>query len=130
MSEVEFHYKGETIIIQCNENENLREIIERFCSQAHIDRENICLLYNGISGIEFNEELTFIQMVNNDDRERNRMSILVNDNDEKRFIKSKNVICPICGEKIKIKINNYKISLFDCKNGHKINNLSFNEYEN
>ena len=28
-----------------------------------------------------------------------------------------------------MKIKDYKISLFECKNGHKIDNLSFDEFE-
>ena len=38
--------------------------------------------------------------------------------------------CPICGESILIKINDYKITLNDCKNQHRINNIFLDEYEN
>ena len=43
---------------------------------------------------------------------------------------SKDILCPKCGESIIIKINNYKISLFNCKNGHKVNNILLDEYKN
>ena len=33
-------------------------------------------------------------------------------------------------EPARININNYKINLFDCKNGHNINNILLNEFEN
>ena len=42
---------------------------------------------------------------------------------------SKYIKCPECGENVKMEIKNYKISLYDCKNGHKINNILFNKYE-
>ena len=52
-----------------------------------------------------------------------------NQNNGKKLIRSKNIICPECGEDIKIKINNYKIDLFECKNNHVIKSLSLNEFE-
>ena len=42
---------------------------------------------------------------------------------------SKEIKCPECGENIRMKINNYKINLFDCKNVHNIN-LFLRELEN
>ena len=47
----------------------------------------------------------------------------------KDIIKSKYIICPKCGENCRIKIENYKIKLFDCKNGHSINNILLDDYE-
>ena len=37
--------------------------------------------------------------------------------------------CPSCGESILIKIDDFKIILYDCKNKHRINNILLNEYE-
>ena len=72
-------------------------------------------------------------MANALDKERKKMNILVmcneNQNNGKKLIRSKNIICPECGEDIKIKINNYKIDLFECKNNHVIKSLSLNEFE-
>ena len=42
---------------------------------------------------------------------------------------SKYIKCPECGENVKMKIKDYKISLYDCKNRHEINNILFNKYE-
>ena len=136
MAQVEFQYKGLNTIIQCDENEKITNIIERFSSKAQIDKNIIYFTYDGKSGYEFNKELTFIQMANLIDKERKKMNILVNDDindtkeDENTFIKSKNIICPKCGENIKIKIENYKITLYECKNKHEISDLSFDEFEN
>ena len=62
------------------------------------------------------------------------MIILVNENKEtiikENIIKSKEIICPKCKENILIKINEYKINLFNCKNNHNIDNILLNEYEN
>ena len=50
-------------------------------------------------------------------------------NKNKTIIKSKYIICPICKENIKFKIRDYKIYLYECKNGHEINNILLNEFE-
>jgi len=134
MSQVEFKYNGLSLVIQCNENEKLKNICQHFCKKAQIDKNEIFFSYNGKAGSEFNEELTFNQMVNSTDKNENKMTILVNNINEEKgkkdsIIKSNEIICPECGEICKIKFNNYKISLYDCKNGHERNNLSFDEYE-
>ena len=61
------------------------------------------------------------------------MNILVNENNETIIEEnkiSKEIICPKCKENILIKINEYKINLFNCKNNHEINNILLNEFEN
>ena len=45
-------------------------------------------------------------------------------------IKINEIICNKCGENIRILIEDYKIKLFGCKNGHEINNISFVEFVN
>ena len=48
---------------------------------------------------------------------------------EKDIIKSKNIICPECKENIKMDIIDYKINIYECKNGHKKENILLNEFE-
>ena len=40
------------------------------------------------------------------------------------------IICPECKENCFIKIRDYKINFFGCKNGHNINNILFRNYAN
>ena len=72
-------------------------------------------------------------MANSLDKIRKKMNILAfneeTNDDNKSIIRSKNIICPLCGEDVKIKINNYKIDLFDCKNGHSISHIPLNEFD-
>ena len=134
MNQVEFKYKGLSSIIQCNENEKLKNICQQFCNKTKINKNNVFFSYDGKGGKEFNEELTYNEMINSIDKYENKMIILVyniNEKEElnKSIIKSNEIICPKCGEVCKIKFNNYMVSLYDCKNKHNINNLSFDEYE-
>ena len=71
-------------------------------------------------------------MANPLDKERKKMNIIVVANeqdDNKELVRAKNIICPECGEDIKLRIRNYKIDLFDCKNKHEVNNILLNEFE-
>jgi ssDNA-binding Zn-finger/Zn-ribbon topoisomerase 1 len=44
--------------------------------------------------------------------------------------KSKQVICPTCGGPAQIKIKNYKISIYECENQHKKDDLNLDEFVN
>ena len=65
----------------------------------------------------------------------NKMIVFVNNktnNNDDREIpmkKSKHIICPQCKESSRILIDNYKLGLYDCKNGHKTDNISINDFE-
>ena len=131
LAEVEFNYKGTKVIIRCKENEIMKNICQSFKEKVKEDKNNLYFLYIGSI---LDENLTFEQMINSEDKKRNRMSILVFKNELKEeelyIIKSKVIICPICGESIKIDIKDYKITLFECKNNHKIENILLDEFEN
>ena len=133
MSEIQFNYAGNSINIQCNSDEKIEEIINKFIIKVGKKKENLYFIYSG--GI-LNEELTFDTQANENDKKRNTMSVLVNEkvddegeNEEESFKKSKYIICPECKENARILIDNYKINIYDCKNGHKKNNIFINDFE-
>ena len=129
MSQVEFSYNGINSIIQCKIDEKLKYIFQRFKSKIKLDNnKNIILTYDGKVGMD--EDLTFEQISNSLDKKRNKMNVFSENEIEKRdkdIIKSKNIICPECKENIKMK--DYKINLYDCKNGHRFENILINEFE-
>ena len=131
MSEAEFIYNGVPTIIQCKPDEKMKLICQKFKDKAKIDQNNIFYSYDGKVGL--NEELTFEQTLNAEDKKRNKMSVLVFESEfevkEKDIIKSKNIICPECKENIKMDIIDYKINIYECKNGHKMENILLNEFE-
>ena len=47
----------------------------------------------------------------------------------KNSINFKSIICPECGENAIIKIEDFKINLFGCKNGHNIKNILLENFE-
>ena len=77
-----------------------------------------------------------MKLQNSEDKERNEMNILVVEgldhpvpHTQDHIIKSKNIICPECNEDIKIKIEDYVINLYECKNKHDIDNIFLNEFD-
>ena len=130
MAQVEFLLDNIKTIIQCNENEKMKDIIKKFTLKLGKDLNNVNFLYNGN---QLNIELTIEQIASNLDKERKTLTILVNEekiNITSNLKKSKNIICPNCYENIRMNIKNYKISLYDCKNKHRKHNILFNEFEN
>ena len=124
MAEVIFNYNGNLTTIQCNKEEKMKEIFNKYIIKTQIDKNLIYFIYSGNNNI--NEELKFEEIANNEDKIRNKMNIIVNDNNnniDKNNIsikKSKDIICPICNENIKLYIEDYNIFLYECKNKHEI----------
>ena len=130
ISIAEFIYNGSKYLIQCNSDEKLKVIIIKFLSKSENNKENLYYLYNGEI---INEELVFNQCANTLDRNRNYISIVVIEGQDLRettnnLEKSKYVICPLCSENAFISIENFKITIYGCKNGHKTERLQVNEF--
>ena len=81
MSEVEFNYNGIKTIIQCKSNEKMKNICQNFANEIQINKNEIYFSYDGKAGIQFNEELTFEETINKEDKKRNKMNILVFQNE-------------------------------------------------
>ena len=132
MAEAIFNYKGSNIIIQCDITDKMEDIIERFLLKIEkIKNDNNYIYIYGANIINY--DLTFIQQANELDKNRNKMNILVqsnNDNKEIKEIASKDIICPICEENILMNIEDFKINLYGCKNNHIINNIIINNTHN
>jgi len=127
MSEVAFCYQGTNTIIQCSLNDKMKDIFINFGIKIGIDINSLYFLYRG----KKLEELTLEETINEEDIKLNKINIIVgNKEDKENNIKSKEIICPICKECIKIKIDNYRISLNECKNNHNINNILIKDFEN
>ena len=129
MSLATFQYRGSVYDIQCQENELISNIIPIFCNKAQIDRKNLCFLCNGS---RLNEQLPLSQIpLNNNETKRIILVVdIIEDNPIEECIKkSDNIICPECKESIIISIKDYKISLSQCKKGHKIKNLSLSKFK-
>ena len=131
MAEIDFNFKNSRTRIQCEINDTLKEISKKFAAKLEVDVNSLFFIYDGK---KINEDLTFYNLANTLDKERKKISILVfeDDNtidDKKNIIKIKQVVCPECKENTRLKFEDYKITLFKCKNNHIINNILLKDYD-
>ena len=127
-----FTFNGIYTTVECNKNEKMRNILERYKLKVEIDINKVYLLYNGI---KVNEELRFEELANGEDKKMNMMNIIIYDINESTIIeekieKSKDIICPKCKENILIKIKDYKINMYGCKYNDIIKDIKIKELEN
>ena len=132
MAKVIYLYDGNKIPILCCNQERMKEICIKFAVKVKKDINVLLFLYNGQ---EVNQEKTYEQIINSTDKQRNAMNVVVYEINQtyktnQTLAKSKEIICPKCGENALINISRYKIKIFNCKNNHIIENLSFFDFEN
>ena len=128
MSEIIFLYNGQEIAIQCNNNEKFNSIIDKFCQKSKLSKNNIYFLFGGKI---LDEQIDESQIPKN---ENDKKFIIVYDIErtkvkENVIIKSSEIICPKCKESACISIKDTQISLFQCCNGHNVDNISFDEFD-
>ena len=119
MAEAIFNYEGNNTIIQCNINDKMKDIINKFLIK--IDKKEIDDFFFLYNGAEVNKELTFNDQANDIDKQRKKLNIIVNEikkNQKKYEIISKDIICPECKKNTLIEIKDFKINLSGCKNNH------------
>ena len=92
MAEIIFNYRGIETKILCNINEKIKEVIEKYVNKVGIDISKLYFIYNGN---KINDNLILNEILNEEDKRRNIMNILVNEN---------NIII-IKDDKIKLKEN-------------------------
>ena len=133
MIKVEFQYKGHAIEVQTNLKEKMKKIFQKFIIKAAIDENSVYYLYNA-KRID-DKELELEKIIGRINLNSTKIIIIANPlyESEEKNINSINIsniiICPECKENCMININDYKISLFNCKNGHNIDNIFLSDYE-
>jgi hypothetical protein len=129
MVDLDFNYKGMNTIMQCKKSDKIKDICEKYCIKIQADIHKLLFIY---SGQILNKELDLKDIINNVDNQNLKMNILVYDNtttiEKDRIIKSKEIICPKCGELCLFDLNDYNIILKNCKNKHN-NIITLNEFD-
>ena len=132
MKNVVFDDNSIKIHIQSNINDKMEYIFKKYSCKTSKPLHSLSFAYQGN---KIDEKLTLDQILDNNDKESNEIKIMVFKIEETRSEslskkKSKHVICPTCGEPAQIKIKNYKISIYECENQHKKDDLNLDEFVN
>ena len=134
MAEINFYFKGSLTKIQCNPNDKISDICKRFALKSEQDINDIYFLYDGVMIDLSEEKLKVCELTKSVDKSNKTIIILVQKTkstiiDENHNLKSKDIICPNCSENSRIKIEDYKITLFDCENKHISSDIFFKDFE-
>ena len=124
-----FIFNEKEIKLQCNKNEYMKDIFKRYLKIIEKDIKDVYFLFNGniinkelkldeINGIKNNNKI-IVSEIKEREQDKNK--------DNKKHIKD--IICPICSESCIINFDDYKIKLNQCKNGHEMSNILFNEFK-
>ena len=133
MVEIEFNFNQSLTNIQANLDSKFQDVITKYLQKSLLEPDSVCFLLNG-KPINPNESIE--SHMSNLDRENKKMKILVTtiDKDDKDkeqvIVKSNDIICPQCKEPCRMEIENYKIKLFECVNGHITEGIKFNDFAN
>ena len=134
MTNLEFFYLNQTILIQCSKDEKMISSFEKFFTKTKLDKNSVYFIYQQKVLNKEDSEKKIEDLMSKEDNQVNKMRITAIKNQNESiinpFAKSKTVICPECRENCLIKIEDYKVTLFDCKNGHEVKDIYLNEYKN
>ena len=124
--EIEFNYNQVQTIIQAKSSDLFAEAPESYYQKTMIPKDSVYFLLNG--NIISPEKTVSSYMTNN----TTRLNVLVNTifkESENIVEESKDIICPECKEPCMLKIEDYHINLYDCRNGHTIKGIKINEFK-
>ena len=135
MVEISFYFNEAITKIQCNSDQKVIDICKKVALKIEEDIDDIYFLYNGSKVDLSNDKLCLGELLNNIDKSSKIMKMIVNKNNStiinnNHKLKSKDIICRTCFRNSRIKIKNYKITFFECGDGHVSSDIFFKDFEN
>ena len=127
MVEIEFDFQQRKTVIQTNLEESFQNVINKYMQKSPNISGSVYYLYNETQ--INNPQIKIKNLINIMDQSNKKMKILVYNiepddrGNDQVTSQSKDIICPDCKEPCRIMIENYKIKLYDCINGHITSNI-------
>ena len=130
MIEVQFELEQIKTIINAKLEEPFQNIIDRYLNKT-LQKPDSLYFISKDKPMKANESIG--NQMNEQEKKDKRIIIqafiLEKENKDEIIIKSKDVICSQCKEPCRIKIENTKITLYECPNGHK-DNIKLIKFDN
>ena len=119
-----FIFEKEKTVIKCSNEDYIEDICNKFIRMTNSKKNEILFLYKGK---KINQLIKINEFINKEDLKNNKINIFcfkIKNSQKELYAKNKlkEIICPECGEICKIKFDDYKIILYECKNNHKTKN--------
>ena len=128
MVTIEFSYNQNITIIQAKFTDLFQDVLDKFYQKTTIPPNSVYFLVNGQT---IKLERTVESYMNDINKTDCKIIVFVDNifKEEEKVIKeSKNIICSECKEPCTIKIDDYYIKLYECKNGHIINGIKIDDF--
>ena len=127
--EISFDYNKIITKIKVNIEGSISDAVNKFIEKEKLSKEFLEFIFND-KKLNLNEKIEDLLKVLDKDNEDIIIQVKIK-NKEKEAIKNADsmVKCPICLDQCSIKIENYLIKLYNCKNGHKIENIELDEFK-
>ena len=127
-----FIFDKEKTVIECSNDDYIDDICNKFIKKINARKNEIIFLYKGKI---INQNIKINKYINKKYLKNNKINIFcikIKYISKKKLLYNKNklkeIICPQCNEICKIKFDDYKIILFECKNNHKLNSIEFENF--
>ena len=119
MVEIEFNFEQRRVTMQANLDDYLSTIINKYCAKTQLDKNSVIFITHSM---QIKEDKKVKEIMNQIENINKRMYIavfpLIKDENESVFVDSKDIICPKCSNLCRIKIEDYNVKLYECKNNH------------
>ena len=119
MIQIKFNYNQQITIIQANLEDTFKNVISKYIQKTSFDPNRLIFLSNGNL---IKPEDTVANQANPIEKKDKMMQLIVllveKTNLIENVVQSKDIICPTCRLPCLIKIENFKITLFNCQNNH------------
>ena len=128
MVTIEFNYNQTYTVIQANLTDLFRDVVDKYYQKSLIPKDSVYFLVNGDT---IKLERTIESYMNDINKREGKMKVLVNmiyQVKENVIQESKEIICPECKEQCRIKIKDYHIKLYECKNGHNTKGIKIDDF--
>ena len=126
MVTIEFEYNNKITNIKANISDIINDITKKFFLNENIDSDSVELLHNG-KMVDIKEKIETLMDVLD---KKNKIIKIKVQNKTNNKGKSYEIFCPKCFEPCRVKIDNYLIKLYDCKNRHQIENIELDDFIN
>ena len=132
MVEIEFNFNQMITNIQAKLDVPFQDVINKFMQKSLLEPGSVNFLTNG-KVINPNESVESHMSNLNKQNKKLKIFVTMSVNDEQNkeevIVKSKDIICPQCKEPCRIRIENYKIKLYECTYGHKTEDIKLKDFD-
>ena len=127
MIKIVFEFESQIISIQGNVSESFKIIISKFSQKTFLDTNEMEFYVNGQV---IDPEKTVGNYLLKVNEETMKVIVIKKQKEENKDVieQSKDIICPDCKEPCRINMNDYKIKLYECPNGHITEGIKIDDF--